>query len=308
MDLKNIKADKLMMYYKTWFDTYKDKYIETRDIEEAPDWMMQYFVMMDTDVNLEYSEARRNYCRLRGKPVTPEQALDVIRRTDLLFRRGRFNVINNDWNDYVGTYNICNDWFGTHPIHNEYYGWMYPDGTVGSNFITEKYPAPIEFISEMAWLLKAFPYLDMVLAVTNWDEIPEYVWNYMDDCYKDEDCEELTVSKEEYNKKCKEQSEIIRTEDYKGFYDNLWFGVWVHDGTIEILNSNNAAEKFKEYEELYGVEDKLVYTHGYYGDKGESPCDKEYKQRCMDIYKEKYESTAEGKLHKVINQCFDEII
>lgn len=305
MDFNNINADKLIMKYNVWFDTYKDKFVETKDDNEIPEWMQNITVIMDMDTNLEYSDARRNYCRLRGKPVTPELALDVIRRTDLLFSNERYHKTNND---YVGTYNLCNNWFRNNPIYNEYYGWMHPNGTVGSNFVTNKYHAPIESISEMAWLLSKFPYLDMILVITNWNEIPEYVWNYMDDCYKDEDCEELVVSKEEYNKKCKEQSEIIKAENFEGFYDSIWFGVRIHDGTIEILNSNNTAEKFKEYEELYGVEDKLIYTHDYYGDKKKSPCDKEYKQKCMDIYKEKFENTPEGKFHKVINQCFDEIM
>lgn len=290
MELKNINADKIIMKYHVWYDTYKDKYIETKDDnEELPEWMEKITVIMDTDTNLEYGEARRNYCRLRGKPVTPEQAFDVIRRTDLLFTVGRYNITHNDWYDYVGSYNICNDWFGNNSIHNEYYGWMHPKGTVGNNFKSHKNPAPIEFISEMAWLLNKFPYLDMILAITDWDEMPQYVWDYLDDCYADENYEEICVTEEEWNRKHEEQTKIMKTENYDGFYDNIRFGVWIHNNTIEILNGNNAARKFKEYEDKYGVEDKLFYTHDYHGDKGVSPCDKEYRKRCVDVYKEMYE-------------------
>ena len=32
-----------------------------------------------------YTDAKRAFCRLRGKPVTPEQALEIIRRTEYSF-------------------------------------------------------------------------------------------------------------------------------------------------------------------------------------------------------------------------------
>ena len=83
MDFKNINAEKIIMKYHVWYDTNKDKYIETKDDnEELPEWMEKITVIMDKDTNLEYGGARRNYCRLRGKPVTPELAFDVIRRTE----------------------------------------------------------------------------------------------------------------------------------------------------------------------------------------------------------------------------------
>ena len=52
------------------------------------------------------------------------------------------------------------------------YGWIHADGTVGANAITQKWPTLKEFVEEWFYKLKAFPYLDLVIGITNWDETP----------------------------------------------------------------------------------------------------------------------------------------
>lgn len=301
MDLRKVEADNIMMYLHVWFDTFKKDYIETQGCKHS-DWMKKYTVFMDKDVDLGYSDAKRNYFRLRGKTVTEAQAFDVIRRTDILFAQGRYNVTGNDWNDYVHCNHLSNNWLKDNMAVNDWNGWMHPDGMVGYNSITGKHPVAIDLIMEMAALLDKFPYLDMVLAVTDWNEIPEYVWNYMDDCYSDDSYENMVVSEEEYKRKNAERLEIQRKENYKGFNESIWFGVHIHDNMIELLNSENAAKRLKEYEGKYGYEDKQTYTHWYFHDKGKSPCDKTFKQKCLEVYREMYYKTPAGMLNKDIDQ------
>ena len=73
--------------------------------------------------------------------------------------------------DYIGRVN-----FGNQLIAKNYYpqsfGWVHIDGTIGVNSVIMEYPNIHEFIDEWEEKLEAFPYLDLVIAVTNWEEMP----------------------------------------------------------------------------------------------------------------------------------------
>lgn len=159
---------------------------------------------------------RRPYYRMRGVPVTAEQAFDIIRRTDRFLNFYVSAVRSHE--DYIGCVNFENCLIQK----NHYptgYGWIRADGTIGANATTQKYPTVREFIEEWYKLLYAFPYLNLIIAVTGWNEGP---WG------------DETVSEEEF---CKEVA----------------VGIYVHDRKIEILNPPNTIAKYKGYNKRYGT-------------------------------------------------------
>lgn len=246
-------------------------YDETSDtIYGFNNWVMteeyrglsQYEVNIDEDMDEYDSCVRRPYYRLRGKPVTEEQAFDIIRRTDDIFD---FDIEVPYESDRLRTvYHIRNIWFNRNHFPSDM-GWIHRDGTVGGNGITGKYPEFEELFEEMLGLLLAFPYLDFVLAITDWEEMPYEMWEHLGDD----------------DKVWKRKRSI---EDYDGFYEAIEIGFWVHDNRIEVLNPKNAAKKFKEYEQKYEVKTPGYYAAYYNMDNKIIPCDVDYLKRCIAAY------------------------
>ena len=118
---------------------------------------------------------RGPYYRMRGVPVTAEQAFDIIRRTDRFLNFYVSAVRSHE--DYIGCVNFENCLIQK----NHYptgYGWIRADGTIGANATTQKYPTVREFIEEWYKLLYAFPYLNLIIAVTGWNEGPGVTKRY----------------------------------------------------------------------------------------------------------------------------------
>ena len=251
--------------------TYVENNIEKFD---CPEWFYRekcddIELFIDEDMDEYDSIARRPYYRLRGKPVSKEQAFEVIRRTDSIFRQ--FNIELPYNSDYVEIWHINNWWFNRNHYPSDM-GWIHSDGTVGGNGITGKYPNFSELLSDMVELIQAFPYLDFVLAITTWDELPEEMFF----CNR-EDWEGDDQSYEEFEEKRK-------FERYDGFYDAIDIGFWVHNNTIEILNHKNAVKKYKEYEKKYSVKNQDYYAAFYNMENGIIPCDENYLKRCIVAY------------------------
>ena len=203
----------------------------------------------DESVNL-VRNVRRPYYRMRGVPVTREQAFDIIRRTDRFFDYVSA-VCNHE--DYIGCMNFDNcliqkDHYPTG------YGWIHADGTIGANATTQKYPTVREFIEEWYKLLYEFPYLELIIAVTWWPEGP---WG------------DETVSEEEF---CKEVA----------------VGIYVHDRKLEILNPSDTIAKYTEYNKCYGTppekfEREYYERHKYERYKTEQ-ANPEYLRKCIEAY------------------------
>lgn len=155
--------------------------------------------------------------------------------------------------DYIGCMNFDNCLIQK----NHYptgYGWIRADGTIGANATTQKYPTVREFIEEWYKLLYAFPYLNLIIAVTRWNEGP---WG------------DETVSEEEF---CKEVA----------------VGIYVHDRKIEILNPPNTIAKYKEYNKRYGTppekfEREYYKRHKYERYKIEQ-ANPAYLRKCIEAY------------------------
>ena len=217
-------VEKEIMTLREWFKQNK---------RHNPKWMENYIVIIDKDVNLDCSE-RRKYCRLRGKPVTRKQGVEINKEVE------------------------------NSMVYYELPMFVFEDGTVGLNFVTGKYEAAICIVKEMACLLNTFPYLDMMLLITNWDEQPDFIWRFFCDCYGPDG--EIIVSEEVYQQRLSEYNAIRKTEAYEEIYDlrNIDFGVQIQGKIITILNSENAIKVYKEYEKKYEVDDKEIYVSLYF--------------------------------------------
>lgn len=172
---------------RVYFDEYGNAYFEgdiTSSITllKRVEWFDYGVYFMSKEVYEKYSGVtvsvadvdevdyvRRPYYRMRGKPVSEEQAFDIIRRTDNFFRIYIDNIKEHP--DFVPCINFDNWVIMKNHISM---GWIHADGTIGVNGITQKYPEIETMLMEWIMFLLAFPYLDLVIGVTFCDEIPEY--------------------------------------------------------------------------------------------------------------------------------------
>lgn len=221
--------------------------------------MKQLRLVIDPEVSGIYFDSKYPYFRLRGRPVTEEQAFDILRRTDLRFRfdlerqgiRFKDMICHNSF--------LLNDWFD-YPCP---LGWVRPSGQVGLNGISgEKYPCERTAVFSVLPLMLAFPYLDMIIGITEWFEAPPYAW----DAYFNHG-----------------DRDVLDREDYPDFEENIVYGIWVHDGTLELMAPARAREKYAQYNTLYAGPDEDVYKASYYDeDQGHPlPVDLEHLKRCI---------------------------
>lgn len=209
-------------------------------------------------------DARRPYFRMRGRPVTEEQAFDIIRRTDNFFRSDmcKYNL-SGLVSDRVVLDNLWySPQFYPHPL-----GWVRPDGVVGMNNVTGKYPNECEFLRSVLPLITAFPYLDLVIAITDWNVGPDYAWNDFFQGHK--------------NEMDDEKNSIFNREDYPDFLENIVYGIWLHDNTAELMAPERAREKYAEYNRFYGGPDEQIFTMHYYEDRNIHPADLDYLKRLI---------------------------
>lgn len=228
--------------------------------KEDCDLYNQYNVIVPDDI--EYNNiARRPYYRMRGKSVTEEQAFDIICKTDKFF--SWIDEIK-DHEDYIGGYHFTN-WLINKNHFPAGYGWVHIDGTIGANGITDKYPEITEFVDEWFRILKCFPYLDLVIAITDWDENPYGTMALDYDCNFRRD-------------------HFWEYESYdKNFYDAVVLGIYIHDKTIEILEPTATVKKYKKYVSLYEKK-RDIYFSDYYMMHDITQVDLPYLKRCIESY------------------------
>lgn len=169
------------------FDEYGNAYFEGDiisriDLFKGVEWFDYGLYFMPKELYEKYSGivisvadvkevdyVRRPYYRMRGKPVSKEQAFEIIRRSDNFFY---FYVDNiKEHPDFVR----CIDFDNWVIMKNHTsMGWIHADGTIGVNGITQKYPEIETMLMEWIMFLLTFPYLDLVIGVTVCDEVLEY--------------------------------------------------------------------------------------------------------------------------------------
>ena len=239
---------------------------------------MEQFQDIQVIIDLEVAgidfDVRRPYFRMRGKPVTEEQAFDIIRRTDNFFRHDMYRY---DLEDLVGDrFVLDNVWYSPN-FYPHPRGWVRPDGLVGMNDITGKYPEEEDFLYSVLPLKEAFPYLDLMIAVTDWDEMPDYLWDLMKKSNEAAERGDMDLR----HKYDDERERLFTSEDYPDFPEHIVYGIWVHDDKVELMAPARAREKYLEYNRLYGGEDEAVFTMDYYEDRNIHPADFEYLRRCI---------------------------
>lgn len=220
-----------------------------------------YQILVDEQV-LHYGESeetRKPYYRMRGKPVTEEQAFEIIRRTEYLTDEKRVPLTD----DYIYETNFYN-YLTSGCCYPEGSGWVHVDGTIGINFITGKYPDIREFAEEWLEKLRAFPWLDLIIAVTDWDEMPPEAWERMWE-------QDIHFYEEEY------------TYDEQ-FYEHIQIGIWVAGKTVSFLNPEHAREKYREYERLYEDKCRERYIPDYYEKNHIIQADEAYCKRIFESY------------------------
>lgn len=213
-------------------------------------------IVVDENVKDFDSLVRRPYYRMRGKKVTAEQAFDIIRRVDNIFRLT--DAIQNH-PDYIGSLNF-DSWIFDRHHYPQHYGWIHADGTVGCDGITQKYPDIDEFIAEWFIKMMAFPYLDLVIAVTDWDETPP-------------------SSSGGFTYKCNPYDRTIPT-----FEESIVCGIWVHNPVLEIMGPKRTVKKYAEYVKLYEDKNRDKYLSEYYQDSGIVQTDENYLKKCIEAY------------------------
>lgn len=230
---------------------------------DEEDWEKCEYIYCDNPMKMLVDEdfeddwcplARRPYYQLRGRPVTPKQAMEILIRTESL------------WSWEFGGQNTLPCCVASPLFRNSYYniplgwrtGWVHPDGTIGQNDKTGyKYPEIRDMMESLVPVVTAFPYLDFFVGIS----------------YRDE---QLGGQKDWYPDDW---------EDYQkeGFTSIIECGVWVHDNTIEIVNKEKAKDLYKTYENLYEVPNKAIYESDYHTTQEPLELDWNYFKKALEM-------------------------
>ena len=197
---------------------------------------------IEEDERFSYlSEMGRLYYRLVGKSVTKDQVFDVIRRTDRLFEWHVEEIRQRP--EFVRGWNFDNGVLD--PRYWPGCGWMHVDGSVWCYGNTQKHPTIPGLILEWLTNLIAFPYLDLIVAVTEGDVgLSAKTWN------------------------CSPEPEAP-------FDQSVLLGIYVHDRTIAVLDQNDTLERYRTYAKRYGCSgEKAKPEYEYFP----------YLRRCIESY------------------------
>ncbi len=236
---------------------------------------------LDEEICRKLSNVRRPLVLVRGKPITVEQTMQLITGEEALFSEAMDDA--------------CRPGLGrrTRALEGIFYSpgnvrpstWVYADGTIGGNMVSRyKYPELDEILDGYMHLGKQYPFLDMVISYTMYDECT---------CYGCEICEEdgweiLCRSSDCACKDCIPYLDKIEKYAYwnGGWsedpdFEELYFRNWdashvrsdvgdsvaltigIHQGETEVLFGEKARSRFHKYNHLYGA---LEYAFLFTGD------------------------------------------
>ena len=275
--------------------------LEKESLENTHKLAEEYNIKdLDEDICMELSGVRRPLVLVRGKPITVEQTMRLITGEEPLFgedvnekgwldpREGR-GVLKNIF------YRQGYDWLST---------WVYSDGTIGGDIIhLGKYPELDEILDGYMHLAKKYPFLDMVVSYTTYDECICYGCDIYEgenslcessDC-KCKDCIPYLDKIKKYsyfNKKWKPSSnfdalyfECWDTNHVRSdVADSVVLTIWIHNGETEVLFGKKASSKFNEYNNLYcAPEYAFMFTQTLYSYDSTCICDKKFVEDCFEF-------------------------
>ncbi len=152
-------------------DEYGRQYFEL--LKHEVEWMKRSRIILPSEVieegNLPW--ARRPFFMVRGRSITREQVKEMLKEElPMFYCRGFF--------DGKEKYPSLNTSLFGHllPDHDGSNGcWLWDTGEIGGNLWSDiKYPEFWEFMPQWMWLAMKYPYLDMVVGYTNYNELPCY--------------------------------------------------------------------------------------------------------------------------------------
>ena len=135
MKQQDIKEINLIEFAESIQDKSCEMYFEK---EKAEGYILKYVKKQEDKLETSLKN-KYPYFRFRGKPIDRETAFDIICRTDEKYllvnelKSGQNIDLQNNWTRQTGL-------GGFHP-----FGWCHPDGTIGYNWNTSKYPDCPEF-------------------------------------------------------------------------------------------------------------------------------------------------------------------
>lgn len=263
---------------------------------------------LDMGAIRDLGNVRKPLVLVRGRPITVEQAKELITGEEPLFGDGRNpecwwfdprmkrGVLENIF--YKSGYS----WLST---------WVYSDGTIGGDLMSVKYPEWDEMILPYMHLAEKYPFLDMVVSYTLYNEscchtcgcysengidrelIQEIRWKW--DC-KCKDCQRYLDKIDRYSI-YNPNYKYNRYPDFEELYFNSWFinhvrsdvgdsvklTIWVHDGRTDILFGSAAVDKFNQYNELYcAPEYAFMFTTSLYKSHRTCICSKTFVEDCFE--------------------------
>lgn len=253
---------------------YYNQYINENDFNlrdgvlEYLGYDYEYFIGLH-DINLKIDDDAKDfntlikypYFQLRGKSITEQQAFDIISRTDNTISPYAFYC-----DKFIGSINFDNSWFCKFSSN----GWVHPDGTIGLNSCSSKWPTLHEFIEEWVRNVYHFPYLDLMICVAGWIADANAPKPY-----------DSQMNSYSYMKKHKSLYQSFKDKNHP-FYDAVNIGIHVHDKTVEILSPKNALSKYKEYNLKYGGSYDFDKDNYYDEELKKKYPQKEYLQHCIN--------------------------
>lgn len=254
---------------------------------------------LDEDICIKLSNVRRPLVLVRGKPITVEQTMQLITGEEPLFKE---NSSGKCCFDPRGGQGVLKDIF----YRREYFWlstWVYSDGTIGGNIIhVEKYPELDEILDGYMHLAKRYPFLDMVVSYTMYDECTCYgcdIYEKKYSIYKSSDCRCKDCIP--YLNKIKKYSHWNMEWNSPWDFEELFFGawstahvrsdvgdsvaltIWIHYGETEVLFGKKAGSKFNEYNNLYcAPEYAFMFTEDLYSYDSNCICDKKFIGDCFE--------------------------
>lgn len=287
-DAKNI-TDFIDIYEQESQESLR-KFVNEHDIKDV-----------DENIILALGNVRRPLVLMRGKPITVEQTIQLITGEEPLFGEGAKcegccldprsdrGILKNIF------YRQGYDWLST---------WVYSDGTIGGDIVfLGKYPEWDEMILPYMHLAKKYPFLDMTISYTMYDECccamcsmiePPYK-GYGEEC-KCKDCMPYLDKIIRYSPFHGGGREWNEYPDFEELYfrnwdtahvrsdvaDSVTLTIWIHSGKTDILFGEKAASKFNEYNNLYCAPEYAFMFSDLYEHNLNCICNKSFVEDCFE--------------------------
>ncbi len=282
------------------FNEFMDAYFARKEEELQKFADVHGIKNLDLNIIRCLGNVRRPLVLVRGKSITVEEVKKVITGEEPLFGEG---ADCNCYFDPRGDRGILKnifyrqgyDWLST---------WVYSDGTIGGNLIfLGKYPCWDEMILPYMHLAERYPFLDIVVSYTIYDECCCYFCRVLDSENEGlasrcgcKDCQPYLDKIVRYSW-CHRDRKYNREPDFEELYFRSWetghvrsdagdlvvLTIWIHNGRTYILFVREAADKYREYDELYcAPEYAFMFSSELYSSDRTCICSKAFVEDCFE--------------------------